>query len=86
MDLLVPMCNLTALIDPQDSILELVAVGGGFVDANVDGQLPVASFFLQAQDKLALLYGLGEADAFGGGGGDVVAGFGEEEGLAGATI
>lgn len=82
MDLLIPVHDLATVVDPKDGVLELVAVVGRLVDADVDAQLRATGLFPQAQDKLALVDGLGEADAFGGGGGDVVACFGEEEDLA----
>lgn len=69
------------LVDPQDSVLDFGGIDARLVDANVDGQPLAACFFAQAQDKLALVNGLDEFDGLVAGAANVVAGFGEEEGL-----
>lgn len=79
--LLVSLHNVAALIDPDQRVLDLLATLGRLVDADVDVQLGLAGFVLQAEHELTLLHGFGEGDGLGGGGADVVAGFGEEEGL-----
>lgn len=69
--------------DPDEGVLGALARGGGFVDADADGEVVYEGGALEAEDEGAGVEGLGEGDCFGGGGGDVVACFGEEEGLGG---
>lgn len=79
--LLVPLHDLAALVDPQQRVLDLLAALRGLVHADVNGQLSSARLILQPQHELGVLDGLDEGDGLGGGGGDVVGGFGQEEGL-----
>lgn len=81
MHLLIPLCNLSFLINPQDRVLDLGRVNTRLVDADVDGQALAAGLVAEPQDKLAGRDRLDEGDCFGWRGGDVVGCFGEEEGL-----
>lgn len=81
MDLLVSLSNLSLLVDPQDSVLDFSGIDAGFVDADVDGQPLAACLFAQTQDKLALVNRLDESNGLLAGARNVIACFGEEEGL-----
>lgn len=59
---------------------------GGLVDADVDGDVVLAGLVAEGEDEGGGLGGLGEADGCVGVGGDVVACFGEEEGLLGGCV
>lgn len=81
MNLLVPVGNHAAVIDPQDSVLHPVAIETRFMDADVDSQLFPAGLLLKSEDELTLAHRLDETDGFFRGASDVVACFGKEEGL-----
>lgn len=52
-----------------------------FVDVNVDGQFVFFGFGVEVGDEFGFVGGLVEGEGFGGGGGNVIGGFGEEEGF-----
>lgn len=64
MDLLISLRNLAELIYPQDSVLDAVCIETRLVDTDVDWQLLAAGFFLQTEDKLALVDWFDEFDCF----------------------
>lgn len=78
------MNNVAVLIYPDHRVADL---GLGvcptwLVDANVDGQFVFFGFGAEAGDELGFVGGLAEGEGLGGGGGNVIGGFGEEEGFA----
>lgn len=60
-------------------------VGAGFVDSDGDGEVVVLGFLDEALDEGGGGDGLGEGFAFCRAAADVIAGFGEEEGLSGVV-
>lgn len=79
--LLVALHNLTALIDPQQRVFDLLPAGGRFVHAHVYRQLVLSRLCLDAYDKLTVLHRLGQLDGFIGRAAEVIGGFWQEEGL-----
>ena len=61
-DFLISLSNLAALVYPQDCVLDPVCIKTRLVDADVDWQLLAAGFFLQTEDKVALVDWLDEFD------------------------
>ena len=81
MQFLIPLRDLPLLINPYQCILYPFAFGRWFMDADVDGEFGFRGGFLETAYEEAIGCGADEGDGFGGGGGYVVACFGEEEGL-----
>ena len=80
-EFLIAACHGAMLVDPDQGVLDFLAPVGGFVDANVDREGGGSRFMLEAENEGTGSHRLDERDCFGGGGGDVVGSFREEEGL-----
>ena len=85
MQLLIALRNGAALVDPQQRVLD-TRVRRGLVHAHADRELVLPRGVLQAAHERAGGEWLGEGDGFLRARGDVVGGFGEEEGLAGLAV
>lgn len=55
MDLLVPLGDLSLLIDPNTSVPDFLTGNGRFMDAYIDGEIMGLGFFLNAFNEKALL-------------------------------
>ena len=81
MYLLVPACDVSVLIDPNQSVLDFLALFGWLVDTHADGEFGGASCMLEAKDEGTGRHRSDQQDSFQGGGGYVVGRFREEESL-----
>jgi hypothetical protein len=82
MQLLVAVGDGAVGIDPDQRVGDAGrGRGGGFVDADVDGEGVCAGGRLEAEDEGGAGRGQAERDGFAGGRGDVVGRFGQEERL-----
>lgn len=85
MQFLIPLLYLPIFIDPDECVLDLFAISRRLVDTDVDGESVFAGRGSETQDEGASACGLGEGYSLGGGWGNVVGCFREEEGLYGVT-
>lgn len=56
MNLLVSLCNVSVLVNPDESILNFLASLCWLMDSNIDMQFRLLGFFLETQYEFAFLY------------------------------
>jgi hypothetical protein len=81
MEFLVFLGNGTCLVNPEEKVLDFRGGGGGRVDADAYGEAVLMGQGLDAEDEGRLGQGNAKGKGFAGGGGNVVGGFGKEEGF-----
>jgi len=83
MGLDISLGDLAVLIDPEETVFEFLRVWvvAGLVDSNGDGEGVLFGGFLEAENEWRFVDGLAELLGLLRAAGEVVGGFGEEDGL-----
>ena len=63
--LLVALHDFSLFVDPKQRVLDFLPALAWLMHTNVDRQLGIAGFVLQAEHKFTLCYGLGQGDGLG---------------------